>query len=125
MEGLEEPDSSQCSSDSEGDESPSTSGNVMTSMGNCVKVAESTAQWPLSSEDSISCSSVSDTAEKSQEHMEEVGRDLVDEPLTNETTAQEKHNAAETLKEGEQTLDPQQAVSHLQRLSTVSKSKYC
>ncbi|XP_053163392.1 splicing regulator SDE2 [Hemicordylus capensis] len=112
VEGLEDTDSSHDSSDSEADESPSTSGSCTASTTNYVKMAESTVQWPSSSEDCVSCSSASDTAEKSQYQMEDSGRD----PPADETAASEKHEAAKTLKDEEQAdvSSTLQAVSQLQ-----------
>lgn len=116
VEGLEEPDSAEDSSDSEAAESPCTSGTGTGSISSHVKMAENTVQWSASSEDSASCSSSSDTAEKSQEHMKDFGKDIVEDPPTSEIAANEKHEENRTLKEGDQAYVPStQQTSHLQR----------
>ncbi|XP_015267345.1 PREDICTED: phosphatidylinositol-glycan biosynthesis class F protein isoform X1 [Gekko japonicus] len=122
MEGLEDPDRSLDSSDSEGDEAPITSGGCKASTSDHFKMAPSTGQWPCGSEDSISCSSVSDTAEKSQEEMEPAGKDLVEELPSSGTAADENCEAAQTLTEREQadTSKSQQAVSQLQDCETAT-----
>lgn len=123
VEGLEEPDSAEDSSDSEAAESPCTSGTGTGSISSHVKMAENTVQWSASSEDSASCSSSSDTAEKSQEHMKDFGKDIVEDPPTSEIAANEKHEENRTLKEGDQAYVPStQQTSHLQR--TVSVINY-
>ncbi|XP_062980202.1 splicing regulator SDE2 [Elgaria multicarinata webbii] len=102
VEGLEDPDSSQDSSDSEDDKSSSTTGSCAASIGNHIEMADSTEEGPSSSEDSVSCSSVSDTAGKSQAQMEEAKKELAEDPPTSETAANEKPEADKTLKEEKQ-----------------------
>ncbi|XP_077196901.1 splicing regulator SDE2 isoform X2 [Paroedura picta] len=101
VEGLEDPDSSS-DSDSKGDEVPSTSGSCSASTSNHFEMTPSTGLWPGGLEDSVSCSSASDTAEKSQEEMEPVGKDLVEELPSTETAADQNSQVAKTLMEGEQ-----------------------
>ncbi|KAJ6666843.1 hypothetical protein lerEdw1_018845 [Lerista edwardsae] len=116
VEGLEDPDSAEDSSDSEAAESPGTSGSGTGSATDHVIMPESTVQWPASSEDSASCSSTSDTAEESQGCVEDSGKDLVEDPPTNEILANEKQEAAKTSKEGDQAnaSSTQQTISQLQ-----------
>ncbi|XP_054853203.1 splicing regulator SDE2 [Eublepharis macularius] len=114
VEGLDDPDSSPDSSDSEGDESPNSSKSYKTSTSSYCKMAPSTGQRPGGSEDSISCNSVSDTAEKSYKEMEPAEKDLVEDFPTGETAADENHEAAKTLMDLEQANSScQQAVSQL------------
>nr|XP_056708795.1 splicing regulator SDE2 [Euleptes europaea] len=122
VEGLEDPDSSPGSSDSEGDEVPTTSGSCKALTSDRFKMAPSAGQGPGGSEDSGSCSSVSDTAEKSPEEVEPVGKDLVEDLPSSETAADEKHEVAKTLIEGEQAnaSGSQEAVSQLQDRETAT-----
>lgn len=121
VEGLEDPDSAEDSSDGEAAESPGTSGSGTGSTTDHVIMTENIMkQWSASSEDSASCSSTSDAAEKSQECVEDSGKDLVEDPSTTDILANEKHKVAKSLKEGDQAyaLSTQQIISQLQ--STVS-----
>ncbi|XP_066467758.1 splicing regulator SDE2 [Tiliqua scincoides] len=122
VEGLEDPDSAEDSSDSEVAESPSTSGSGTGSTTDHFKMAESAVQWSASSEDSASCGSTSDTAEKSEEHVEDSGKHLVEYPPTNEIAANEKLEAAKTLKEGDQAnvSSTQQTIGQLQSTESAA-----
>uniref|UniRef100_A0ACB8GBL9 Uncharacterized protein n=1 Tax=Sphaerodactylus townsendi TaxID=933632 RepID=A0ACB8GBL9_9SAUR len=114
VEGLEDPDSSPDSSDSEGDEAPCTSGSCKALPGDHFKVAPRAELCPGGSEESISCSSVSDMAEKLQEEMEPPGKHLVEDLLSSETVAAENHEVAKMEGEQANTLGSQEAVSQLQ-----------
>ncbi|XP_042302756.1 replication stress response regulator SDE2 [Sceloporus undulatus] len=103
VEGLEESDGSQSSDDSEDDQSPTTSGSCTASTGNHLQMSDVTEQCPSSSEDSVSCSSVSDTAEKLQSHMGDAKTDQAEDQPPRESAADENHEAAKTLKEEKET----------------------
>ncbi|XP_061481023.1 splicing regulator SDE2 [Rhineura floridana] len=120
VDGLEDPDSSQDSSDSEDDESPSTSGSCTMPSCNHVKVAESTEQSRSHSEDPISCLA-SDAAEKSQEEMEDAKKDLIEDRTAREIATTEKHEAAKTMKDREQAnaSSTQEPVSQLLGMETA------
>ncbi|XP_060101576.1 splicing regulator SDE2 [Heteronotia binoei] len=122
VEGLEDPNSSPDGSDSEGDEAPGTSGSCKALTSDHFKMASGTGQWPGGSENSVSCCSVSDTSEESQEETETSGKDLVEELLSGETAVDENYEAAKTLTEGEQAdaSKCQQAVSQLQEHETAT-----
>lgn len=115
MEGLEDPDSSPDNSDNECDQAPTTSGTYKALTSDYVKMAPSTGQWPGGSEDSICCSSVTNTAKKSQEETEPVEEYHIEVLPINETAA-DKCEAASSLTEEEQAnaSKSQQAVSQLQ-----------
>ncbi|KAH0622649.1 hypothetical protein JD844_025137 [Phrynosoma platyrhinos] len=98
VEGLEESDSSQSGDDSEDDQSPSTQGSCAASTGNHLQMSDGTEQCPSSSEDSVGCSSVSDTAEKPQAHMKDAKQDLSEDPPPSESAANENPEATKTLK---------------------------
>uniref|UniRef100_A0A8D0GKW8 Replication stress response regulator SDE2 n=1 Tax=Sphenodon punctatus TaxID=8508 RepID=A0A8D0GKW8_SPHPU len=121
VEGLEGSDDS---SDSEGDESPSTSGSSERSITNQVQEAESTTDWPSSSEDSVGYSSASDKAEEQQEPIEDAAEDPPEEATTGgqiKTPANEKNKAAKTLKEEAQETIPatQQEASQFQSVRSA------
>ncbi|XP_037751555.1 replication stress response regulator SDE2 [Chelonia mydas] len=104
VEGLADPESSD-DGDS-GDDSPSTAEGSWQSTGSHVEKTELTSEWPSSSEDSTRCSSTSNATEKSQEQREDLGKDLPEKvPAGGQTetpAADEKNEAAKTLKDGEQ-----------------------
>nr|XP_060610157.1 splicing regulator SDE2 [Anolis sagrei ordinatus] len=121
MEGLEDSeDSSQSSDDSEDDQSPSTSGSCSASTGNHIQMDDGTEQCPSSSEDSVSCNSVSDTAEQLQTQEEDDKSGLAEDPPTNETAANENHEADRTPNEEKEAkaLSAEKTVSQLQDTET-------
>ncbi|XP_032634673.1 splicing regulator SDE2 [Chelonoidis abingdonii] len=113
VEGLSDPESS---GDSE-DDSPSVAEGSWQSTGSHVEKTELTSEWPSSSEDSIGCSSTSNATE---EQPEDLGKDLPEKvPASGQTetpAADEKNEAAKTLKDGEQETvsATQQETSQLQ-----------
>uniref|UniRef100_G1KEX5 SDE2 telomere maintenance homolog n=2 Tax=Anolis carolinensis TaxID=28377 RepID=G1KEX5_ANOCA len=121
MEGLEDSEnSSQSSDDSEDDQSPSTSGSFTASTGNLFQMDDRTEQCPSSSEDSVSCSSVSDTAEQLQTQEEDAKSGLAEDLPTNETAANENHEAGQTPNEEKEakTLSAEKTTSQLQDTET-------
>uniref|UniRef100_A0A6J0T0W5 Replication stress response regulator SDE2 n=1 Tax=Pogona vitticeps TaxID=103695 RepID=A0A6J0T0W5_9SAUR len=102
VDGLEESDNSQGSSDSEDDESASTSGSCTTSAGSQIKMCDRIELCPSSSEDSMSYTSVLSTPEKPQVQMEDNKKDPAEDRPLDPATANEKHEATNTPKEGEQ-----------------------
>ncbi|XP_019372085.1 PREDICTED: protein SDE2 homolog [Gavialis gangeticus] len=101
LEGLEDPESTD---DSE-DNFPSTAEGSCHSSTSHIEKTESTVEWPSSSEDSLGCSSTTNTSEKPQEQAEDAENDLPEEVPTEgqvAVPADEKNDTTETLKEGEQ-----------------------
>ncbi|XP_074844689.1 splicing regulator SDE2 [Carettochelys insculpta] len=116
VEGLEDPESSD---DSE-DDSVATAEGCWQSTGSHVEKTELPDQCPSSSEDSTGCTSTSSALEKSQEQLEDIGKDLVDQVpeggQAETPAADEQKDAAKTLKDGEQENVPgsQQETNQLQ-----------
>ncbi|XP_019405099.1 PREDICTED: protein SDE2 homolog [Crocodylus porosus] len=103
LEGLEDPESTD-DSDSE-DNFPSTAEGSCHSSSSHIEKTESTVEWPSSSEDSLGCSSTTNTSEKPQEQAEDAEDDLPEEVPTEGQVAipaDEKNYTTETLKEEEQ-----------------------
>ncbi|KAF7254674.1 Replication stress response regulator SDE2 [Varanus komodoensis] len=122
VEGLEDADSSQDSSDSEDDKSPSASGSSSVSANSHVDAADGTEEPPSSSEDSLTVSSVSDTAEKSQVQMELAKNGVVEDLPASEAPADEKHTSANEECEGAKTLKEREQASASSPAEAVSQS---
>ncbi|XP_068796252.1 splicing regulator SDE2 [Struthio camelus] len=116
VEGLDDPDSSECDDDSE-DDSAHASGGSCPSSSRYNETAENSNECSSSSVDSVEYSSATN-AEKPLEHPEGTGRDLQREAIAGEQTeipsaengemaktgkedAQGKNEATKALKEGE------------------------
>uniref|UniRef100_A0A8B9Q9W5 Replication stress response regulator SDE2 n=1 Tax=Apteryx owenii TaxID=8824 RepID=A0A8B9Q9W5_APTOW len=117
MEGLDDPDSSECDDDSEDDSAHASGGSCPSSI-RYNENAENSNECSSSSVDSVEYSSATN-AVKPLEHPECTGRDLQGETLTGEQTefpsdensemaktlkedVQEKNEVTKALKEGEQ-----------------------